>query len=122
MSLLSLPTELHHAIAQHLSWWDIYALRLTCRLMNSLLPPLKHHHHLPSLNLTFHCQRGIHNYTSAWQDFYRPHDRPAIATFSIDYHPSPSTAQLLNSFYLKNQNSFLCLGCGTLKSSSLWFS
>lgn len=38
--MLSLPPELHLAIASYLPWWDVYALRLTCRPMYAILPPL----------------------------------------------------------------------------------
>ena len=38
MSFLSLPAEIQLAIAGHLAWWDIFALRLTCGLLNSVMP------------------------------------------------------------------------------------
>lgn len=38
--ILALPSELHLAIASHLPWWDVYSLRLVCRQMHTLLPPL----------------------------------------------------------------------------------
>lgn len=43
-SLLSLPPELHLSIISYLSWWDTYALRLTCHRFHALLVlPLKQH-------------------------------------------------------------------------------
>ena len=38
--LLTLPAERHLSIASHLSWWDVYALRLSCRQLHALIPPL----------------------------------------------------------------------------------
>lgn len=38
--LLTLPAELHLTIASYLPWWDVYALRLSCRQLHAILPPL----------------------------------------------------------------------------------
>ena len=47
-ALMSLPPELHLLITEQLPWWDTYALRMTCHLLYSLLPPLPKNSEVPS--------------------------------------------------------------------------
>ena len=39
-SLIGLPTELHSAILSHLNFYDLYAVRLTCRHFSNMTLPL----------------------------------------------------------------------------------
>lgn len=123
-SLLSLPTELYFAISKYLHWWDIYSLRLTCRLMNYVLPPLKDHGNLPSLELSIEMYKPYHGYCFpipvAW-------DFPVIGScwvYTRRYHftsISDRAAPLMDSFYMTNRGYYICFGCKSIKDNKEWY-
>ena len=117
-SLLILPAELHLAIAQNLDWWDIYALRFTCRLMNSLLPHLKVHGDLPSLELSFEIRNSYTIPMSRFKELCQSASFPAVYPWC---QLSRTTAQLRDSFYMANQGYYICFGCGSIKDDGEWY-
>lgn len=116
-SLLSLPTELHFEISKYLHWWDIYSLRLTCRLMDYVLPPLRDHGNLPSIELSIEKRFSI----PAVEELlvHRSAHEAIIPRYITS--TSGTAAPLIDSFYMENQGYYICFGCGSIKDDKEWY-
>lgn len=106
IALLSLPVELHLCIIDHLPFWDVYALRLTCGHFASITSPLNRHYRNYTLQTQFQ-----HLYNRL-----RTEGRELInlcKEFNISWLARRSNL----SFWTCSNDDCCCLRCGWGKSS-----